>query len=116
MTDSPSRLGALSRLRLPQRRFHQLVDFEHAGQHYTAGVGFFETGGVAEIFMNVPGRTGSAVEVVARDAAILASICLQHGATVETIRHALTRNSDGTASGPLGAVLDLLAHETKSEN
>jgi hypothetical protein len=46
---------------------------------------------------------------VARDAAILTSICLQHGASVETIRHALTRNSDGSASGPLGVVLDLLA-------
>jgi hypothetical protein len=46
---------------------------------------------------------------MARDAAILTSICLQHGASVETIRHSLTRNSDGSASGPLGVVLDLLA-------
>jgi hypothetical protein len=41
----------------------------------------------------------------------LASICLQHGASTETIRHALTRNSDGSAGGPLGAILDLLARE-----
>jgi hypothetical protein len=39
---------------------------------------------------------------MARDAAILTSICLQHGASTETIRHALTRNSNGSASGPLG--------------
>jgi hypothetical protein len=97
------------RRRLPQRRLHQLVDFQHAGYRYTAGLGFFETGGLAEIFINVPGRSGSAIEAVARDAAILTSICLQHGASVETIRHALTRNSDGSAGGPLGAVLDLLA-------
>jgi hypothetical protein len=97
------------RMRLPQRRPHELLDFEHAGYRCTAGLGFFETGGLAEIFINVPGRSGSAIEAVARDAAILTSICLQHGASVETIRHALTRNSDGSAGGPLGAVLDLLA-------
>ena len=97
------------RKRLPQRRFHELMDFEHAGYRYTAGFGFFETGGLAEIFINVPGRSGSAIEAVARDAAILTSICLQYGASVETVRHALTRNSDGSAGGPLGLVLDLLA-------
>ena len=97
------------RRQLPQRRSHELVDFEHTGHRYTAGLGFFETGGLAEIFINVPGRSGSAIEAVARDAAILTSICLQYGASVETIRHALTRDSDGSAGGPLGVVLDLLA-------
>ena len=101
--------AAQIRRRLPQRRFHELLDFEHAGHCYTAGLGYFQTGGLAEIFINVPGRSGSAIEAVARDAAILTSICLQHGASVDTIRHALTRNSDGSAGGPLGAVLDLLA-------
>src|ERR1700712_4009899 len=97
------------RRRLPQRRSHELLDFVHAGHRYTAGIGFFEAGGLAEIFVNVPGRSGSAIEAVARDAAILTSICLQHGASAETIRCALTRNSDGTAGGPVGALLDLLA-------
>jgi hypothetical protein len=97
-----------SRRRLPQRRVHELLDFEHAGHRYTAGLGYFETGGLAEIFINVPGRSGSAIEAIARDAAILTSICLQYGASVETVRQALTRNSDGSSSGPLGVVLDLL--------
>ena len=100
------------RRRLPQRRLHELLDFEHAGHRYTAGLGFFEIGGLAEIFINVPGRSGSAIEAVARDAAILTSICLQYGASAETIRHALTRNSDGSAGGPLGVVLDLLAQSS----
>jgi hypothetical protein len=100
-----------TRARLPQRRQHELVDFEHDGHRYTAGLGFFPDGGLAEIFINIPGRAGTGIEAVARDAAILASISLQYGAPVETIRHAITRNSDGRASGPLGAVLDLLSHE-----
>jgi hypothetical protein len=110
MSGSDAIGGAAGRLRrrLPQRRSHELLDFEHAGHCYTAGVGFFDTGELAEIFINVPGRSGSALEAMARDAAILTSICLQHGASIETIRHALTRNSDGSAGGPLGAALDLL--------
>src|SRR4030088_2553236 len=97
------------RRRLPQRRFHELLYFEHAGYRYTAGLGFFGTGGLAEIFINVPGRSGSAIEAVAPGGAIRTSICLQYGASVATIRHALTRNSDESAGGPLGVVLDLLA-------
>jgi hypothetical protein len=84
------------------------LDFEHAGHRYTAGLGFFDTGQLAEIFINVPGRSGSAIETLARDMAILTSICLQYEASVETIRRALTRNSDGSAGGPLGVVLDSL--------
>ena len=102
---------ATQRRRLPERRLHNVVDFQHDGYRYTAGLGFFDTGELGEIFINVPGRSGSAMEVFARDAAILASIGLQHGASVEVIRHALTRNGDGTAGGPLGAVLDLLSKE-----
>ena len=96
------------RQRLSQRRAHELIDFEHGGHHYTAGVGRFDDGRLAEVFLNVPGRVGSGIEVMARDAATVASIALQYGVPTETIRHALTRNTDGSASGPLGAILDLL--------
>ena len=47
----------------------------------------------------------------ARDAAVAASLLLQHGCQVDTLRKALTRNSDGSASGPLSRALDLLAEE-----
>jgi hypothetical protein len=92
------------------------VDFEHDGFQYTAGLGFFETGELGEIFINVPGRSGTAIEVVARDAAILASIAFQHGASSEVIRRALTRNGNGSASGPLGALLDLIAPSSGHPN
>jgi hypothetical protein len=44
--------------------------------------------------------------VAARDAGILVSLLLQHGCPVETIARALSRNTDGSASGVIGAVLD----------
>jgi hypothetical protein len=96
------------RERLPDRRSHELVNFEHGGFRYTAGIGRFPDGRLAEIFLNSP-KIGTHVETTAKDAAIVASIALQHGAAPETIRHALTRNRDGGASGPLGRLLDMLA-------
>jgi len=97
-----------ARERLPNLRGHELVDFEHAGISYTAGVGRFEDGRLAEIFLNTCKR-GTAVDVNARDAAVAASLLLQHGCPIETLRRALTRNADGSASGRLARALDLLA-------
>jgi ribonucleoside-diphosphate reductase alpha chain len=96
-----------SRRRLSNRREHELIDFEHGGIRYTAGVGRFEDGTLAEIFLNTA-MQGTDVDVNARDAAVGASLLLQHGCPVDTLRQALTRNSDGSASGPLAHALDLL--------
>jgi hypothetical protein len=95
------------RRQLPNRRGHELLSFEHGGIHYTAGVGRFENGDLAEIFLNAH-KHGTAVDVSARDAAIAASLLLQHGCHVDTLRKGLTRNSDGSASGALARALDLL--------
>jgi DNA-binding IclR family transcriptional regulator len=95
------------RERLPNRREHELIDFEHEGRRYTAGIGRFDDGSLAEIFMNVSGRAGGMVEVLARDTAVAASLCLQFGCDVETLRRALMRDSQGRASGPVGRFLDL---------
>jgi hypothetical protein len=96
------------RERLPNRRQHELLDFEHGGIRYTVGTGRFDDGRVSEIFLNTA-KHGTAIDTNARDAAVAASLLLQHGCAVETLRHALTRNGDGSASGPLARALDLLA-------
>jgi hypothetical protein len=95
--------------RLPNRRAHELIDFTHGGFRFTAGLGRHADGTLAEVFLNAD-KVGTAIETTARDAAILASMALQHGATLDELRKALTRNSDGSASGALGELLDLL-HE-----
>jgi ribonucleoside-diphosphate reductase alpha chain len=97
-----------TRQRLPNRRGHELLDFEHGGIRYMAGAGRFDDGGLAEIFLTTAKR-GTAVDVNARDAAVAASLLFQHGCHVDTLRRALMRNSDGSASGPLAHALDLLA-------
>jgi ribonucleoside-diphosphate reductase alpha chain len=96
------------RTRLLDRRGHTLIDFEANGFRYTAGLGFFEDGRLAEVFLNA-GKIGTAIETAARDSAVVASIALQHGVPPDTIRHALTRDRNGNASGPLGTLLDLLS-------
>jgi len=97
-----------TRRRLLDRRGLELVNFEHSGFRYTATIGRFPDGGLAEIFLNVD-KSGTAIETIARDAAIVASIALQYGTPADVIRHAITRNGDGSASGPLGTLLDMLA-------
>ena len=97
-----------SRQRLPNRREHELLTFEHDGIRYTAGVGRFADGGLAEIFLSTA-KHGSALDVIARDAAVAASLLLQHSCSVDTLRQALTCNGDGSGSGPLACALDLIA-------
>jgi hypothetical protein len=63
------------------------------------------------LVFNHPCKHGTATDVNARDAAVAASLLLQHCCHVDTLREALTRNSDGSASGPLAHALDLLAEQ-----
>jgi hypothetical protein len=95
------------RERLPSRRMHELLDFAHGGFKFTAGLGRFTDGRLAEVFLNAA-KVGTAVEAQARDAAVVVSLALQHGCQVDAIKHALARNADGSAASPIGALLDIL--------
>jgi len=87
---------------LQNRRPHWLYRFECDDQSYTGGIGRFDDGRIAEIFIN-GSKVGTAAETNAQDAAIVASLALQHGCPIETIRHALARS--GGATGPLATLL-----------
>jgi hypothetical protein len=97
-----------NREHLPNRRASTTFNFEVAGLHYTATVSRFGDGRIGELFINNH-KSNSAADTNARDAAITFSIAVQHGADPEVIRRALCRNSDGSASGPLGMARDLVA-------
>jgi hypothetical protein len=70
-----------------------------------------QDGSLAEIIVNDSGRATSAVEVLARDTAVAASLCFQIGCDVETLQGAPMRHLHGCASGPVGKLLGLLASE-----
>ena len=93
------------RARLPNRRRAELFDFEHAGRKWTLTVGRFADGRVGEVFLDTP--KASAIGEIAADAAIAASVAFQHGAPLETVRHALADRR----AGPLGAALALIAQQ-----
>jgi hypothetical protein len=82
---------------------------------YAAGIGRFADGRLAKTFSNA-GKAGTAIETHARDASITVSLLLQHGYASDTIRHANTRNRDGSAAVPLGTLLDALATADQKGN
>jgi hypothetical protein len=97
----------VNRERLPNRRAAETFEVEVNGLRYTATVSRFTDGRIGELFLTNH-KSNSAADVNARDAAITFSLAVQHGADPEAIRGALSRDSRGRASGPLGAALDLL--------
>jgi hypothetical protein len=103
-------VGAAERERLPNRRAAETFDVEAGGLHYTTTIGFYPDGRIGEIFLENH-KQGSEAGIMASDAAVAASIALQYGAPIETLRHALMRDVRGRPSGPLGVVLDELAEE-----
>lgn len=96
------------RHRLPDRRLCESFTFELDGLRFTATVGRFPDGSIGEIFLNNH-KQGNQSDTNARDAAIILSFAIQHGADINAIRQALCRDSAGKALGPIGRALDLLA-------
>ena len=100
------------RRRLPNRRRSETFNFECASLRYTCTASWFDTGELGELFLGNH-RADSHADSCAKDAAILASICLQYGAPLDVLRKALLRDEHGKASTPIGCALDLLAEEDK---
>ncbi|NVN88602.1 MAG: hypothetical protein HXX15_21190 [Rhodopseudomonas sp.] len=83
--------------RLPNRRASIAFSFEFEGHRYRASAGFFADGRLAEIFLDTE-KAGSALQLHAETAAILVSLCLQHGVDVATVRHSI--------NGPIAVAID----------
>jgi len=95
------------RRRLPNRRSSETFDIESQGLQFTVSASRFADGTLAEVFITNH-KAGSQAGINAADAAVVCSIALQFGVPLQTIRRALMRDSQGRASGPLGAALDKL--------
>jgi hypothetical protein len=85
-----------------------LFDFESIGLRFTASVSLLPDGRIGELFIDNH-KAGSALGTLVRDAAIIFSFAVQHGADPEAIRRALGRDSQGGALGPIGEALDIIA-------
>lgn len=98
----------MTRRILPQRRSAETFQLRFWNQPVSVTVGYYDDGAPGEIFIDA-GKSGQDVQSTARDAAVVLSLALQHGTTVDTIQHALTRLGDGSAASILGVVIDHLS-------
>lgn len=103
----------MPRDRLPNRRRHRPFDFEHGvpgGKKvaYRGAVGYYPDGRIAEVFLSAT-KVGTDVDVATKDAAVLLSFALQHGAPFEDLRQAMTRDGQGRPEGAIGTLLDIIA-------
>ena len=96
------------RQRLPNRRGSMTFMLQAGGLTFTATVSQFDDGSLGEVFIQNH-KADSSAGIMASDAAIAASLALQFGCPVETLRKALCRDARGKATGPLGVALDLIA-------
>jgi hypothetical protein len=103
-------VNAAVRERLPNRRAAETFDVEVGGLRYRATIGRYPDGRIGEIFITNH-KAGSEAGIMVSDAAVAASLALQYGTPIETLRHALMRDVWGRPSGPLGVVLDQIAKE-----
>jgi hypothetical protein len=99
-----------ARARLPNRRASFSLDFECCGLGYTTTMSRFADGRIGEVFLSTH-RVNSQAGIMASDQAVLASLALQFGCPLETLRKAVMRDSAGRATSPIGIALDLIADE-----
>ena len=100
----------MNRSRLPNRRRASTWTFEHGGAQFFMTVGHYPSGNLGEVFVNAK-HSNSMMDAFVSDAAILVSLCLQHGCEIETIRHALKKDHAGNAVTPIAAALDTIGGE-----
>lgn len=94
------------RAALPNRRGHSTVTLQWRGKAFDVSCGHYADGRPAEVFVSST-KTGSDVQIVANDAAVLMSLALQFGAPIATIRAALGREENGEPQSIIGAVADV---------
>lgn len=99
------------RKRLPLRRRAETIKIRHGGATFHISTGHYAGGQLGEVFIST-NKVGSSIEAMARDIAVLMSLALQHGCSIETMSGALTREQDGSPSTIAGAVADKILKGT----
>ena len=97
----------MHRAKLLNSRYSETYDLVHDNIPLTVTVGTYADGKPGEVFINVTGHSASsALAELARDSALLMSIAMQYGSSIEELRRAISRDTEGNPSTLVGAVLD----------
>ena len=97
----------MPRERLPNRRPCETAEFLFEGVGWTATRSRYRDGRLAEIFLIGP-KIGPGQRIAAHDAAIVASMALQHGVSADKLRSAMLRSPTGAPAGVVAHALDLV--------
>ncbi len=97
------------RQRLPTRRPSETVTIEHGGAQFDVTLGFFPDDLVGEVFAG-GAKSGSELDGLLDDSAILISLLLQNGIKPAALAKTMGRLGDGhQPASVIGAIVDLLA-------
>lgn len=98
-----------TRRTLPQRRHSETFSIRFWNDRFHITVGYYDDHATpGEVFI-AGSKSGVQLDSVCRDGAVLLSLAMQHGVSIETIAGAITRNTDGSPSTIVGAIVDRLA-------
>lgn len=97
---------------LPNRRPSITVETDWQGHPLSVTVGYNpKTGRISEVFADT--ANGGQMQAAVRDACVVASIALQHGATPAALAKSMTRVADYTGAegpaSPVGSILEIVA-------
>lgn len=99
----------MTRHRLPDRRPAMTLDLQHDGFRCALFAGFYADGRVGEVF--VAGlKSGSSLDALVADAAVLVSRLLQHGVAPADLAGSMARLGDDRPASLIGAVVDHVVH------
>lgn len=105
----------MTRVELPLRRFSLNFTVAFQGEKYDVSTSFYPGGQIGDTFIDrkkdkVAAKLGMQLDAACRDSAILLSLALQHGCSIERLKHSVTRDEDGlTPSSLLGQIIDTIS-------
>jgi hypothetical protein len=98
----------VSRIRPTNRRLGETFDVELHETRYAVSVGRLEDGSPIEVFVSCH-KAANALEALARDAGIVISFAIQHGAAPVELRDAVSRETSGQPTSIIGVILDAIS-------
>lgn len=97
---------------LPPRRQSQTFDVTFHNVVVTVNFGHYDDGRIGEVFLSTL-KAGTAVDVAARDTAVLISLLLQYGCSAKIMSRALTADAHGRPEGLAGQIAQIIERETR---
>lgn len=98
----------MARESMPNRRRSENTHLRLNGVEVDVQIGYYDDGRIGEVFMTTR-KSGSTLDKIIRDTALMVSIALQHGATLDELSKSACRKEDGSPDGIISVLHEHLA-------